>query len=419
MSFSPGVNAATEPMLFGAPTCTVCDKELEWGGKGRRPKYCSKACSSRADRQREKERQEKALTEAAKAAENPRGETALPAGLASGPGAAELLALGDELRQQNAEFLLQLDHAARDGDEALARQALADVLHAVHVLTIRHRELAERTLAAHPTQQAEPGDAALEATVSPRGEKRPDAAAAQGPVKAASAGLPAPRHAAPGTEAQAETPRGETATPAMPVEPAPSGRQDRPAAAETPRGETPPAATDPATAPVTARGETPPAATDPATAPVTARGETPQTPAAGYGLRESAERRLTQQTEPSPAPATTPHTPNPPVTEVTVPTDPMLRRLPTTDVSVALDPRVFGDFWTLAGWTVNPDVYLVLGEGHQVGWVERALPGLEAGKWVAVYEGYFIGDQATQEAMLHDTPEQAARTVQLAYLQNL
>jgi hypothetical protein len=98
----------------------------------------------------------------------------------------------------------------------------------------------------------------------------------------------------------------------------------------------------------------------------------------------------------------------------------MLRRLPTTDVSVALDPRVFGDWWSLAGWTVNPDVYLVLGEGHQVGWVERGLPGLgHDGTWVAVYEGCFIGDQATQEAMLHGTPEQAARTVQLAYLQNL
>ncbi|MGE7440031.1 hypothetical protein [Kitasatospora sp. NPDC001175] len=34
------------------------------------------------------------------------------------------------------------------------------------------------------------------------------------------------------------------------------------------------------------------------------------------------------------------------------------------------------DHWSLAGWTVNPNVFLVLGEGHQVGWVERALPGL-------------------------------------------
>ncbi|MGW2255462.1 hypothetical protein ACWCXH_35620 [Kitasatospora sp. NPDC001660] len=137
----------------------------------------------------------------------------------------------------------------------------------------------------------------------------------------------------------------------------------------------------------------------------------------GARLRDLVDQHLAQQTADQPAPPTT-ETPEPPA-ELTVPTDPMLRRLPDTDVAVALDPRVFGDWWSLAGWTVNPDVCLVLGEGHQVGWTERALPGLEAGKWVAVYEGYFIGDQATQEAMLHDTPEQAARTVQQAYLQNL
>ncbi|MET8629520.1 hypothetical protein ABZW30_38285 [Kitasatospora sp. NPDC004669] len=58
-------------------------------------------------------------------------------------------------------------------------------------------------------------------------------------------------------------------------------------------------------------------------------------------------------------------------------------------------------------------------EGHQVGRVEHGLPGLGDGKWVPVYEGYFIGDPTTREAALHDIPEQAARTVQLACLQNL
>ncbi|MFE2728623.1 hypothetical protein [Kitasatospora sp. NPDC059327] len=50
-----GVDAPAAPMLFGAPTCAMCATELEWGGKGRRPKACSKACSSKADRAREKE----------------------------------------------------------------------------------------------------------------------------------------------------------------------------------------------------------------------------------------------------------------------------------------------------------------------------------------------------------------------------
>ncbi|MFD0277814.1 hypothetical protein ACFVHB_28435 [Kitasatospora sp. NPDC127111] len=62
--------------------------------------------------------------------------------------------------------------------------------------------------------------------------------------------------------------------------------------------------------------------------------------------------------------------------------------------------------------------YPVTGEGHQIGWVERGLPGI-GHRWVAVYEGHFIGHVHTQEAMLHDAPEQAAFTVHTAYLQNL
>ncbi|MEV7189989.1 hypothetical protein [Kitasatospora sp. NPDC093102] len=395
MSFSPGVNAVAEPMLFGAPTCTVCGKEMEPGGKGKggRPrKYCSKACSSRSDRQREKERQEQAL---AAASESPRGETRLPDEVVSSPEAVELLELGDELRRQDRVFLLRLDRAARSGDAALARQALDDVLHAAHALTARHRELAERILAAYPTRQGTPADAAPAATVSPRGETRPVPAAPRGAAGTGPAVVSAGRAATPGTESLATPPRGETL---MPADQAPSGRQDRLDGAEAPRGETSLTATNLSVPPVAPRGETSPTAQ-----------------AGERALRELVDRRLAQQTAATPLPAA-PTGPEP--MEVTVPADPGLRRLPDTDAAVALDPGVFGDWWSLAGWTVNPDVYLVLGEGHQVGWVERDLPGL-GDRWVAVYEGYFIGDQATQDAMLHDTPEQAARTVQLAYLHNL
>jgi hypothetical protein len=178
-------------------------------------------------------------------------------------------------------------------------------------------------------------------------------------------------------------------------------------------------------------------------AEISPRGEMGVVTEAGDRLRELVARRLAQQTEvgepvpaaesgsvsapisvpevasvpePEPEPAAEPVTP----AQVTVPADPRLRRLPDADVAVALDARVFGDWWSLAGWTVNPNVLLVLGEGHQVGWVERGLPGLGAlEKWVAVYEGYFVGDHATQEALLHETPEQAAHTVYLAYRQNI
>ncbi|MFI9332658.1 hypothetical protein ACIGZJ_34635 [Kitasatospora sp. NPDC052868] len=100
---------------------------------------------------------------------------------------------------------------------------------------------------------------------------------------------------------------------------------------------------------------------------------------------------------------------------VTVPRHPMLRGLPDSDARRHLDPAVFGDWWALHGWTVQPDVWLVTGEGHTVGWVERGLPGYKR-RWVAVYEECFLVDSATEDPVLHDTPEQAAHTVMKAYL---
>ncbi len=57
------------------------------------------------------------------------------------------------------------------------------------------------------------------------------------------------------------------------------------------------------------------------------------------------------------------------------------------------------------------------GEGHTVGWVVRGPAGNK--EWVAIYEQCFLGDPATQEPVLHDTPEQAAHTVMKAYLEQV
>ncbi|MFE7493030.1 hypothetical protein, partial [Kitasatospora sp. NPDC057541] len=140
-----------------------------------------------------------------------------------------------------------------------------------------------------------------------------------------------------------------------------------------------------------------------------------QPAARGGRLRDLVDRSLAQQTIPAPGPAGQ----RPAERTVTVPRDPVLRGLPRSmDVHIPLDPQVFGDGWALAGWTVKPDVLLVLGEGHQVGWVERGLPGM-CGGWVAVCENFFIGDPVTVEARVHEAPVHAARTVHRAYLQNL
>ncbi|MGW2542541.1 hypothetical protein ACWC5I_17110, partial [Kitasatospora sp. NPDC001574] len=99
---------------------------------------------------------------------------------------------------------------------------------------------------------------------------------------------------------------------------------------------------------------------------------------------------------------------------VRVPRDPLQRGLPRSmDVRIPLDPSVFGYAWMLSGWTVQPDVMVVLGEGYPVGWVERGLDGGDG--WVAVYDGYFLGDPKTEQAVLHDTPELAARSILQAH----
>ncbi|MFJ9953398.1 hypothetical protein [Kitasatospora sp. NPDC091207] len=101
-----------------------------------------------------------------------------------------------------------------------------------------------------------------------------------------------------------------------------------------------------------------------------------------------------------------------------MPRDPLHRGLPRgMDVHIPLDPQLFGYAWVLSGWTVQPDLMVVIGEGYPVGWVERGLDGGDG--WAAVYEGYFLGDPATRQAALHDTPEPAARIIHQAHIQNL
>ncbi|WP_354645243.1 hypothetical protein [Kitasatospora camelliae] len=167
----------------------------------------------------------------------------------------------------------------------------------------------------------------------------------------------------------------------------------------------------PATAaPVAPRGETPPGGAGP---------RDQAGPAAEGGrLRDLVDRSLAQQTTPAPEPAEQKPPAGPADRTVSVPRDPLLRGLPRSmDVHIPLDPQVFGYNWALAGWTVQPDVLVVLGEGHQVGWVERGLDGGDG--WVAVYAGYFLGDAATQQAALRATAQEAARTVHQAYLEDL
>lgn len=61
---------------------------------------------------------------------------------------------------------------------------------------------------------------------------------------------------------------------------------------------------------------------------------------------------------------------------------------------------------------------LVPSAGLPAGGPVRHVEPVPAG-WVAVYEGYFLGDQTTQQAVLHDTPELAACSILQAHLHGL
>ncbi|RPE28014.1 hypothetical protein [Kitasatospora cineracea] len=415
MSFSPGDNTVLEPMLFGAPTCEVCGGEMpERKGTGRRPKYCSKPCSSKADRQREKERRQ-ALAEAAAAAESPRGETGAhtedvlpPSDFPLDEQQAQLLEAAAELHRQTRIFLLQLDRAARNADPDLLRRAGADMRAAAYGLSARHRELVGHLLDQHPLVPPAPAGPVPASGVSPRGASADvERIAASVGAELLAATAPAgggTRPADSGPAVPVESPRGETAA----FGAGPEGAQGAWTPAVAPRGET----------------HARPAGLAPS--PAMPRGETTAASGADRMVPAQVDQRLAQQgshARAAHAPATVSATApavetEPSAATVSVPRDPLLRGLPRdTDVSIPLEERTFGYNWQLAGWTVQPDVLVVLGEGYQVGWVERGLDGGDG--WVAVYEGYFLGDAATQQAALHDTPEQAARIIHQAHVHNL
>ncbi|MGW4652314.1 hypothetical protein [Kitasatospora sp. NPDC004289] len=520
-------------MLFGGPACAQCGTELPPpAGSGRPKKYCTKACSKRAERAREAERVEQ-LKADLKAAESPREEIDPLHGLADDPAAAELLVLAEQLARADRLLLLQMDRATRDRDPALARQALTDVQHSAYAVMQRHRELVEQLRAEHPLLLAEVVPPAAVPAESPRRETTATVGASSGTVvpRPPQPALPYPAATAPQAPGGAAggSPRGETATvqgafPAAtettPEPVAPRGEttslpEPAPRGFAAPRGETAatastavPAAVRPTTAasvftvPHPDDTDLQPDAVLRATAdPVLNYGPPDLTadlaasfgpgwtssswsaPGAGrirqlhqHGVRAGwaallpegrwgcggwiavlllADGRAEPLLDPDgrphtfddqdqalaavyagrlTPPATAARTPDPDRPQprtggwigprvpepgtVKVPRDPRRRGLPDSmDVHIPLDPALFGYAWELCGWTVQPDVMLVLGEGQQVGWVERGLDGGDG--WVAVYEGYFLGDPTTQQALLHDTPELAARSILQAHIHDL
>ncbi|MFB7672323.1 hypothetical protein ACFC26_12990 [Kitasatospora purpeofusca] len=421
MSFSPGINAASEasePMLFGAPTCAVCATELAWGGKGRRPKYCSKACSSKADRAREKEKRTRALVEAA---ETTRGEIRLPDGLVDDPAAAELLTLGEELAAADRLLLHRLDRAARDTDPALAHKALAAVLDTADAVTRRHRELVERLRAGHPALADPSAQPTAGPGESPRGEIATVRQVASGTGDARSATAPAPSAvtAGPGAaDASAgESLRGETTAAQGTLEAVGAAR----AAGLSSRDEKTPAVPPGNRAPVAPREETPTAAAAAGPAPVAPRGENATGGAAAVGpaaaldvlLRPAAPITPASAPAPSPAPAAPDGVPVPDLALAAAAgrTPPTLRGLgdPLRDYAL-------GDGLVHLTWPGRSDAQALEQRGRLAGWTEVYD---EFGNWIALVSGRPVVDAADNVPLLSANPADALTLLRLALDQGL
>ncbi|MGW2545408.1 hypothetical protein ACWC5I_32175, partial [Kitasatospora sp. NPDC001574] len=360
MSFSPGGNqAVAEPMLFGGPVCAQCGTELPPPtGSGRPKKYCTKACSKRAERAREAERVER-LKADLKAAESPREETDPLHGLADDPVAAELLGLAEQLARADRLLLLQLDRATREGDAALARQALADVQHSVYAVWQRHRELVDQLRDEHPALLAEAGQPAPGPGESPRGETA----------------------AALGTAAEVVVPRRAAEVvppPAATDQLAPIGSVDGSPRGETVTGQHALGASGEASAhPFVPRGETRPTPQPAAAAPGAPRGETPATASTAAG------------TAARPVPAATVAHPDDtglqPDAVLRATADPARRfGLPNRTDDLAL---TFGPGWTTTSWSAPEaaGVHQLHHRGVRVGWAALLGDGpWGLGGWIAV-----------------------------------
>lgn len=150
-----------------------------------------------------------------------------------------------------------------------------------------------------------------------------------------------------------------------------------------------------------------------------------ETPPSGRRLRELVDLNLAQQRTQESANCGEPAPPSLATNALTAgegesgtvwPSDPVQRGLGTVDVTISL-LRELGDSWKLEGWSGYPDVFYVTVKNHVVGWVARGIDGVQ--RWVAVYEGHFLGDAVTQEAFLYGNPVDAARTIQQAHRLNL
>ncbi|MFE3109707.1 hypothetical protein ACFXKJ_34205 [Kitasatospora indigofera] len=398
-----GIKAPPAP-----PGCPECGTALRASGPGRRPVYCSRACSSKAYRKRRTESQQDAVADALVSS-----RVEIPAGADGGE--QELLDLAAAVQRATARYLQQLDQAQRgEGDDPRCNQALQRLDAAVTGATQRlvrqaHVLRYEMTSARLRAERAA-------ATIAPI------PATPVGPAGTAPAAPPA------GPDANLVPTRVESAGPAVNLVPTRVESAGRPTANVVPaRVETDRPGVDivPPLVPTPDRGVPDRAALTPAPEfSVSPRVETPG-PVLGVAHQQLLTAdRPSRSTVPRPSAAAPTSllrsaAPQPVVAEV-----PEQLRLALAEQRTSTSPLARGlgaptDTWNvpgsdlvLEGWGADPGLFAVRRPDRRlVGWIAAAGDG---GGWSAFVDGRQVVDAADGEPWLSQGPQHAVSLLQAA-----
>ncbi|MGW4894745.1 hypothetical protein ACWEQL_21120 [Kitasatospora sp. NPDC004240] len=369
----PGGNDAHG--IDGQPAllCPVCEKvELRTTGPGRRPRYCSRSCSSKADRKRRADRQQAALTDALIASRvespgNPEG------------GELELLELARTVERAAVRYLQRLGEARQGGEDPQAEQALEvfgasvgaatqRLVRTAHVL--RHAMVVTRVQVERGGVEVSAGSGA-EATgqsgaVSSRVETRSDRTLAVD-------SLVSPRVESGEPLMSADSPRVETRPDASPaVDPMVSSRLESPAGA---------GASQPASAPTVP------------VMPVQQRGQA--------FVRDEPVQELSVGSVPSLALGEL-------MPRLSVPAD---RGLGAAERSHAL-----GGGLVVHSWPDHPSLHTVERDGRLFGWIEQGIVD-PPNAWVALIDRRPVVDADDSQPLLSTGPRDALTLLGLAQTQ--
>ncbi|MFD7982496.1 hypothetical protein ACFV4M_03835 [Kitasatospora indigofera] len=397
-----GIKAPPAP-----PGCPECGTALRASGPGRRPVYCSRACSSKAYRKRRTEGQQDAVADALVSS-----RVEIPADADGGE--QELLDLAAAVQRATARYLQQLDQARRgEGDDPRCNQALQRLDAAVTGATqrlVRQAHVLRYEMTSARLRAERAGAATAPVPPAPVG---PAGTAPAAPPAGPGADLVPTRVESAGPGADLVPTRVESAGPGVDLVPT-RVETDRPVADIVPPLVPTPGRDVPDRA---------------ALAPAPGNSDSPRVETPGPVLGVAHQQLLTadrpsRSTVPRPSAAAPTSllrsaAPQPVVAEV-----PEQLRLALAEQRTSTSPLARGlgaptDTWNvpgsdlvLEGWGADPGLFAVRRPDRRlVGWIAAAGDG---GGWSAFVDGRQVVDAADGEPWLSQDPQHAVSLLQAA-----